>query len=175
MNIGKANNSEKRLKTHLSDARTRKTPVYCWINSMLKNGTIPQMKVLKITNQKSWALDERTMIFEARLRGEKLLNIADGGDQPKCPIEVRRANGAKTAKMWSALPHLRMAVKQLTQAIMFQERRGNQEKLEKYIMALAKLKNMNKQQKIAANEKLRQRSKERKELHHKREEMPQSN
>lgn len=172
--IGKANNSVKRLKTHFSDARRRKTPVYCWINSMLANGLMPQMKVLKITDQDSWAIDEKTLIFEARLRGERLLNLADGGDQPKCPIEVRRANGAKNAKMWSELPHWRMAINQLTQGIKFYEDRGNHEKAEKCLMALAKLKHLTKEQKIAVNEQMRARSQERKQWHVKREEVPQS-
>ena len=33
--IGKANDSEKRLKSHIRDSRRRNTPVYCWIKKLL--------------------------------------------------------------------------------------------------------------------------------------------
>lgn len=160
--IGKANCSQKRFKSHIRDARRRKTPVYCWINSMAEKGLMPQMKVLKITDEESWTIDEKTLIFEARLRGERLLNLADGGDQPKCPIEVRRANGAKTAKMWSEFPYWRMAINQLTQGIKWQEERGNHEKAEIYLTALYKLKHLTQEKKIEVNEKMKARMQSRK-------------
>lgn len=39
--IGKANCAQLRLKSHLRDARIRKTPVYCWINELLAKGLCP--------------------------------------------------------------------------------------------------------------------------------------
>lgn len=32
--IGKANNAEKRLKSHMKDSRHRKTPVYAWFRKL---------------------------------------------------------------------------------------------------------------------------------------------
>ena len=92
--IGKANNSAKRLSGHMRDARRRRTPVYDWIN---KHGR-PEMRVLHICRDgEDWRIIEKRLIAEARERGERLLNLADGGDEPFCPIEVRRANGRKSS------------------------------------------------------------------------------
>jgi len=90
--IGKANSPEARLKTHMRDSRRRDTPLYRWIR---KNGT-PQLRILE-TDCVDWREAERRLITAARARGEKLLNLADGGDEPFCPPEVRRANGLRSA------------------------------------------------------------------------------
>jgi hypothetical protein len=44
----------------------------------------------------NWRQLERFLINGFRERGKILFNVADGGDEPHCPIEVRRANGRKT-------------------------------------------------------------------------------
>lgn len=54
------------------------------------------MRVLEICPYADWERAERQHIFEARLRGDKMLNIADGGNEPKCSIETRRKNGQKS-------------------------------------------------------------------------------
>lgn len=90
--IGKANDPKKRLASHMRDARRRDTPVYRWIR---KNGA-PILEVLE-DNCEDWKASERRLIAEARSRGDKLLNVADGGDEPLCPIEVRRENGRKSS------------------------------------------------------------------------------
>lgn len=86
--IGKADNPEKRLATHMRDARRRKTPVYCWIRSI---GQRPDMVVLE-SDCENWADSERRWIARAKAAGVRLLNLAEGGDQPYCPTEVARAN-----------------------------------------------------------------------------------
>jgi hypothetical protein len=88
--IGKANNPEKRLSSHMRDARRRDTPVYRWIR---KNGT-PVMHILS-QDCTDWRAEERRLIAEARASGHKLLNVAEGGDEPHCDIETRRANGKR--------------------------------------------------------------------------------
>jgi|SRR5215217_2940168 len=98
--IGKANDSAKRLKSHLRDARRRKTPVYDWINMLAKSGMRPTFRVLEIADD--WVEAERRLIAEARSRGERLLNVADGGDEPFCSPEVRAANGRKSkGRKWT--------------------------------------------------------------------------
>lgn len=92
--IGKANDSAKRLISHMRDARRRRTPVYDWINSVLRDGSTIAFKVLSVTDD--WKYEEKRLIFEARLSGVKMLNVADGGDEPYCPLETRRANGRKS-------------------------------------------------------------------------------
>lgn len=95
--IGKANDSRKRLVKHLADARRRRTPVYDWINMLAKLGMRPTFQVLEVADD--WVEAERRLIAEARDRGERLLNVADGGDEPYCPPEVRSANARNaTAK-----------------------------------------------------------------------------
>jgi len=87
--IGKANNPDERLARHMRDSRRRRTPLYDWIR---KHGR-PEMRVL-ISDSADWAADERRLIAVARGDGALLLNVADGGDQPKASMETNRRNGA---------------------------------------------------------------------------------
>lgn len=96
--IGKANNPVERLKGHMRDGRKRKTPLYDWIR---KHGE-PEMRVLE-SDCVDWKEAERRLIREARERGEKLLNLADGGDQPFCPTEVRSENAKKLNRRFKGL------------------------------------------------------------------------
>lgn len=91
--IGKANDPTARLASHMRDMKRRHGPLQNWLR---KHG-IPEMRVL-ISDSADWRNDEKMLIAEARTRGEKLLNVAEGGDEPYCPIEVRAANGAAIAK-----------------------------------------------------------------------------
>ena len=88
--IGKANDPEHRLRCHVRDSLSgfRNYPVNHWIR---KNGK-PELRVLE-ADCVDWRESERRLIAEARARGEKLLNVADGGDEPHCSPEQRRANG----------------------------------------------------------------------------------
>lgn len=88
--IGKANNAENRLASHMRDSVRRDTPVYRWIR---KNGK-PEMRILEL-DCADWKESERRLIAEARASGARLLNVAEGGDEPHCSIEVRRKNAAK--------------------------------------------------------------------------------
>jgi hypothetical protein len=89
--IGKANNSEKRFKSHLRDARRRNTPVYCWIRARLTN--LPVVRVLSVVDGDKWQAEERRLIHEARLKSSRLLNLADGGEQPSITKEQNSKNG----------------------------------------------------------------------------------
>lgn len=85
--IGKANDAGKRLKSHLRDARRRRTPLYDWINAL---GAAPVLIVLDSVSD--WQTAERLWIAEGRESGARLLNLADGGVEPHCPPAVRKAN-----------------------------------------------------------------------------------
>lgn len=91
--IGKANNVEKRLASHMREVGRRDYPLYRWI---AKRGRPLVVVLHECGDGEDWREVERRLIAEARARGEKLLNVADGGDEPHCPIEVRRANGRKS-------------------------------------------------------------------------------
>jgi len=87
--VGKANNPAQRLKGHARDSLKKNTPLYAW---MRKHG-IPEMRVLE-ADCVDWQEAERRHIREALARGEKLLNLAEGGEQPFCSVEQRRKNAA---------------------------------------------------------------------------------
>lgn len=97
--IGKANSAAKRLASHMRDARRRETPLYHWIR---KNGR-PEMRVLEVC-EGDWRVAERRLIADARARGERLLNVADGGDEPFCPPETRSKNGSALNARMAADP-----------------------------------------------------------------------
>jgi hypothetical protein len=88
--IGKANDPKKRLDSHMKAAKSRKTPLYAWIR---RHGR-PEMRVLE-ANCADWREAERRLIAAARMAGERLLNLADGGDQPLCTREQRQANSVR--------------------------------------------------------------------------------
>lgn len=100
--IGKANNPTKRLASHMRDSRRRDTPLYRWIR---KNG-VPEMRVLEC-DCADWVEAERRIIAAARENGENLLNVADGGDQPKCDAETRSRLGHALVKKLQDDPLMR--------------------------------------------------------------------
>lgn len=89
--IGKANNTQMRLKSHIRASKKRKTPVYCWFRSLAAIGLVPVAKVLIVAED--WKVEEKRLISEAKSRGERLLNVAEGGDEPFCSDEQRSKNG----------------------------------------------------------------------------------
>lgn len=93
--IGKANNSNSRLKTHLRDCYRRDYPVYRWIRKLLKDNKLPVLKILKISN--NWKADEIDLISFHKKAGAKLLNVALGGDEPFCSLTIRANNGRQVA------------------------------------------------------------------------------
>lgn len=101
--IGKANDAQKRFKSHMREMR-RKTPVYCWIGALRKKGQIPSLSILEVCNSENWCDVERAAIAAARREGARLLNVAEGGDEPYCSKEVRAENGRKAVKARVATP-----------------------------------------------------------------------
>jgi hypothetical protein len=93
--IGKANDSAKRLKSHLRDSKRRKTPVYRWIQKLEKSGKTPSIEVLLVCEKAAWPEYETHLIAEYRAAGVALLNVADGGDEPSMSMEQRRENAKK--------------------------------------------------------------------------------
>jgi len=97
--IGKANDSKKRLASHIRDSRRRDTPVYRWIRKLASSGLTPSLDV--VVRCEDWKAAERMAIASCRARGMRLLNVADGGDQPHITAEQRadacRAMNAKVS------------------------------------------------------------------------------
>jgi len=96
--IGKAKCAVKRLKGHLREKNRMKSPLYQWINKLKKSGHSPIMKVISSVPEDSWRDAEMLAIKFFRDNGERLLNVADGGDEPFCSHETRVSNGYKTSQ-----------------------------------------------------------------------------
>lgn len=103
--IGKANDPGKRLASHMRDSRRRNTPLYCWIRSLAAS---PVMLVLE-SDCLDWPAAERSWIARAKVAGIRLLNLAEGGEQPLCPQHVRRANAVALNAALDADPIRRRA------------------------------------------------------------------
>lgn len=103
--IGKANNPRARLKSHIRDSRRRNTPVYCWIRRLQADGKEPAMSVVEWVDD--WMEAEKRQIASHREAGARLLNLAEGGNEPLCSTEQLRLNGINAAKkrdktIWAA-------------------------------------------------------------------------
>ena len=97
--IGKSNDRIRRFKDHLFNAFKGNAPVYAWIRKLRKLGLQPGLVVLKeLKPDEDWKSEERRLISEYRSRGEELLNVSSGGNEPTCPIKVRIENGIRVAK-----------------------------------------------------------------------------
>ncbi len=101
--IGKANNTAKRLKSHILDSRRRDTPVYRWMRLLFADGITPQAAVLAVTIGPEWEETEKAIIAQWK-NSNPLLNIAIGGNMPNCPLEVRQANGRQAAISRTSTP-----------------------------------------------------------------------
>lgn len=106
--IGKAKNPTQRLKFHFYDSVRKKTPVNCWIKSLAARGLKPSMEVVKETDEQNWATEEKYHISLLRsMNKDRMLNLADGGNQPSQSLEQRQKNGRKNAKNIHSDPYQR--------------------------------------------------------------------
>lgn len=96
--IGKANNPELRLKSHIKDSARRDYPLYRWMRKLSITGKLPVMVVISEESNDSWEQAEREAIKKYRESGANLLNVADGGDQPSISDEQRAKNGKMVAQ-----------------------------------------------------------------------------
>jgi hypothetical protein len=97
--IGKANCAQKRFYGHLREYRRSKTPVYCWIKSLRERGAEPTLTIITTCSKGEWKAVEKEEIAKARAKDSRLLNVADGGDEPNCTVEQRRAAAIAATKV----------------------------------------------------------------------------
>jgi len=76
--VGKADNPFVRFKKHLHS--TKKTPVSCWIRSLLSQGLTPHMDLLDEVPVSQWGFWEREYIRVFRAVRVPLLNLSEGGE-----------------------------------------------------------------------------------------------
>lgn len=101
--IGKANCPAARLATHLRESGRLDRPVHRWIRKLRAAGAMPSMVVLE--EAADWREAERRLIAQYRAAGARLLNVAEGGDEPHCPVAVLRSNGVASAKARNPVVH----------------------------------------------------------------------
>lgn len=108
--VGKANNAERRLKTHLLE-RGQSRPVNRWIKALVSRGQSPVMRVLENVPNDQWEQAERRLIAEHR-KTSSLLNVADGGAMPSQTDQERKkaakaSNSAQAKKSPAELEFVR--------------------------------------------------------------------
>jgi len=133
--IGKANDSQKRLKSHIRDSRRRNTPVYCWIRKLTSQNLVPTIKVIAITTDEDWKAIEVKLILKHKKLGCNLLNVAEGGDEPFCSLEQRQKNGRTVANMIHSDPERKKIwalKKKMSDALCRFKRIGDLESYNKY-------------------------------------------
>lgn len=93
--VGKAFDARKRFLQHIKPRSDQKmTPVKSWIKSLLAAGLRPELRILATCSADQWEKHEIFWISHFRSAGVNLTNMADGGNQPKCPDSVHKANAA---------------------------------------------------------------------------------
>jgi hypothetical protein len=95
--VGKANDVNKRLTSHIRDSKRRNTPVCCWIRKLVANGLKPKTKVLETVDYSQWQVREKHWIAKMR-QVHNLLNLASGGDQPVVSKSKQTSAGKEAAK-----------------------------------------------------------------------------
>ena len=96
--VGKALDSEKRLRGHIANAHARDFPSCRWIRKLLNQGLSPKMEVVCKCSHEDWEETERSVIAVLRQGGARLLNVAPGGDQPFQTREQRQRAGRAAAR-----------------------------------------------------------------------------
>ena len=92
--VGKSVDVARRFKDHLSE-KERNYPVYTWLRKQIKENREVSCFVIASVIVEDWQTVEKTVIRQYRDEGHKLLNLADGGDEPFMTLEQRKANAAK--------------------------------------------------------------------------------
>jgi hypothetical protein len=72
--------------------------MYAWLRSLFSKGLLPIIECMLIVPESLWEEAERSMIANARKAYPDLLNLADGGGQPKTNAAAQRKLGATLAK-----------------------------------------------------------------------------
>lgn len=96
--IGKAEDHQARLKSHMRDSLRRSTPVYIWIRELISKGLRPGIVHLCDSIGDRWQELESQIIYQYLGDGFPLLNVAAGGNQPHCDVAVRQRNGKAVAE-----------------------------------------------------------------------------
>lgn len=79
--VGKANNPERRLSSHIYQHSDASNPhKHNWIKKLRRQGLRPIMQIVEICADSEWKQREKYWIAKYRKSNHKLLNISAGGD-----------------------------------------------------------------------------------------------
>jgi len=95
--IGKANDVKARWKTHITDARKKKSRLYTWLNEKLDKNEKVEVIELASAISEDWGSLEKIVIAQYRAEG-KLLNMANGGQEPPHDPETCAKNARKVVE-----------------------------------------------------------------------------
>lgn len=96
--VGKANNPEKRLILHISQARKHSYRRACWIRSLLSNGQKPSLEILDEVPETEWQFWECEWIRLYRALGFDLTNGTEGGEGMHNPSSETRERMSRAQK-----------------------------------------------------------------------------
>jgi len=79
--VGKTTNTNRRLSSHISEAKLNKSKRYVlnWINSLLKQDLKPLLEIIEVCDKNIWQKREQYWIKYYRDLNSNLCNICDGG------------------------------------------------------------------------------------------------
>jgi len=81
--VGKTIRSlRERMYAHMFHARhDKKRPLYLWMRKLIRQGVVPEIRVIELTSESDWPLREQHWIAHFRRQADsKLLNLTDGGE-----------------------------------------------------------------------------------------------
>lgn len=99
--IGRTNDPQRRLQQHLGNYHRKDSYCQRWIQSVLKQGKKPRLRIIEECDEDVWRDREQYWIAFYRAKGYLLTNITDGGDGVY-PIslekEVQRREGISSSR-----------------------------------------------------------------------------
>lgn len=78
--VGKANNLRRRMKQHLVNYDSEKTPKAAWLSKLGATGRLPLLRVLEQVPIEDWPRAECDWIATLKAQGCNLTNLKNGGD-----------------------------------------------------------------------------------------------
>jgi hypothetical protein len=105
--VGKTTDPKRRIHEHITNKHRDDTRRVRWINKLLTDGKLPQLRVIETVCESAWEVAEQKWIAFFRAKGLNLLNLTDGGDGVHNPSEESRKKLSLTRKLMFENPDYR--------------------------------------------------------------------
>jgi hypothetical protein len=133
MYIGKTVDIKNRLRQHRKPrADQRMTRVKSWAISLKSKGLEPSMVILEACTEDSWKDREIFHIQDHRSKNDKLLNMADGGNEPLCDDQTRATNARTLTKFCEENKGIVALTRFFALGVRRAKKAGNMMSVEKY-------------------------------------------